>query len=140
MMAKKMAGGETKSQEILSRSAKYNRVEREADELGRVIGVRRLRPSEQLRIEEMSQGLDGTSKMTGEDGVEMDVPRRAPLIMAAMVCEIDGNPVSFAKSRAELDAVLNRLDEEGLAAVAKALARLTADETQKDTVEDAKNL
>ena len=42
----------SKSDEIAARAAKYNRIERVSDSLGRVIGVRRLKPSQQLKVEE----------------------------------------------------------------------------------------
>lgn len=115
----------TKSEEILARKARYDRVERVVDELGRTVGVKRLKPSQQVRIQELAPGLEGTTKVTDDaSGKTFDVPRASPLIMAAAVVEIDGSPVPFPKTRAELDAVLDMLDQEGLQAIATALTTL----------------
>ena len=125
----------SKSEEIAARAAKYNRVERVADSLGRVIGVRRLKPSQQLRVEEYSSELTGVQTFTDEEtGKQVEVPRRTVLFYAAAVCEIDETPIPFPKSRAELDAILDRLDEEGIAATSTALAKLGA--AQKSPDED----
>jgi hypothetical protein len=114
----------TPSEELINR---YSRVEREADALGRLISVRRLRVSQQTKVAEMTPNLDGDSEviMTGEDGVEKTVriSRRGIMIVAASVSEIDGVPIPFARNRGELDSIADRLDEEGLAAAMKALTR-----------------
>jgi hypothetical protein len=114
----------TPSEELIGR---YARVEREADALGRLITVRKLRISQQTKISEMTPGLDGEAEMvmTGEDGVEKTVriARRGLMLVAASVCEIDQIPIPFARNRGELDAIADRLDEEGLAAAMKALMR-----------------
>jgi hypothetical protein len=104
----------TASEEILAR---YKKVEREADSFGRLIGVKRLNPSQQLKIMEMSN--------SDNEGV------RTALFAAASVCEIDDLPVTFAKSRAELDSIIARLDQEGLEAVGKALNRLLGGDEAK---------
>lgn len=114
----------TPSEELINR---YSRVEREADALGRLISVRRLRVSQQTKVAEMTPNLDGETEivMTGEDGVEKTVriSRRGIMIVAASVSEIDGVPIPFARNRGELDSIADRLDEEGLAAAMKALTR-----------------
>lgn len=130
----------TASEEILARQERYNRIERATDKLGRLIGVRRLKPSQQLRIQEMAPGLEGGMSVTmqtsdGEQKVE--IPRNSPLIIAASVCEIDSTPISFAKTRPELDSILDRLDTEGLAAAGEALMRFNVD--AEDVEAAAKN-
>ena len=135
----------SKSDEIAARAAKYNRIERVSDSLGRVIGVRRLKPSQQLKVEEFAGNLTGTVTMTDDrSGKSIEVPRRFPLMIAAAVCEIDETPVPFPKTRAELDAVLDVLDEEGMAAVVEAFGKINEENTAqaeslKDEAELAKN-
>ena len=122
----------TKSDEIAARAAKYNRVERVADSLGRVIGVRRLKPSQQLKVEELAGNLTGTVTMTDDrTGATVEVPRRFPLMIAASVCEIDDAPIPFPKNRGELDAVLDSLDDEGMTAVVEAFGKLNESEPEK---------
>lgn len=113
-----------KSEEIKARAERYSRVEREADTIGRLIGVRRLKPSEQVQVEEWSPNLDGYSTEKDEFGNEFSVPRRFRLFVASAVCELDGNPVPFPKSRGELNSILNSLDTEGIQAAVKGLVRL----------------
>ena len=132
----------TKSDEIQARQAKYNRIERVTDSLGRTIGVRRLKPSQQIRIQELAPGLEGTTTVVDEKtGKTFDIPKSSPLIFAASVAEVDGSPFTFPKTRGELDAVLDMLDDEGLAAVVEALGKLSADEDTEGTggSEAAKN-
>ena len=117
----------SKSDEIAARAAKYNRIERVSDSLGRVIGVRRLKPSQQLKVEEYSSDLTGVQTFTDDEtGKQIEVPRRTILFYAAAVCEIDDTPLPFPRNRGELDAVLDRLDDEGLTAVSSALVKLAA--------------
>lgn len=129
-----------KSEEILTLAERYNKVEKVADKLGRLIGVRRLKPSEQLKIEEMAPGLDGERRTVGPDGSEVSVSRRAPLSLAASVCQINDIPIPFPKRREELDAILDRLDSEGLEAVVEGLIKLGENiDVSKDPVAEAKN-
>jgi hypothetical protein len=118
--------------------ARYRRIEKEADALGRVIGVRRLKPSELTRVAGFCPDLSGHDEVMGPNGQKMFIPHRMPLVVAAAVCEIDGNPIPFAKTRQELDAIYDRLDEEGLDAASRAMARLQAG-AESDPKEAAKN-
>ncbi len=95
---------------------RYRRIERQVDEIGRTIGVRRLRLSEQLHIEEMAPNSPG--------GVAL---------IAASVCELDGAPLPMVRDRQELDHQLDLLDVEGMRAATKAWAKIMglADESQK---------
>jgi hypothetical protein len=137
----------TKSEEILAKRASLNEIVRVTDVFGRLIGVKRLKPSQQLKIEEMSPNLSGTTTIVvnSETGESVEVPKRMPLVFAASVCEIDQRPITFAKSRGELDSILDMLDEEGIAAVANAFGQIiqkSADadsDTTKDVVEQAGN-
>jgi hypothetical protein len=72
----------TPSQEIIG---KYSQIEREADALGRLIGVRRLRISEQIKISEMTPNLEGNSDIEGDDGKTYTITRRSLPLLAAAV-------------------------------------------------------
>lgn len=118
----------TASEEI---KARYSKIERESDALGRIIGVKKLRPAQQLRIAEMIAVSD--------EGC------RATFMIAASVCELDNLPLLFPRNRGELDSVLDILDREGMDAASKATAKLhgfqeeNAETTSVETlVEEAK--
>lgn len=114
---------------------RYTKVERETDAFGRSIGVRRLRPSEQLKVQGLTSDLEGDIAFAGDGQM---VPRRMPAVIAASVCEIDGAPITFPKNRAELDSIIDALDTEGMQAAVNATARiLTGDEN--GGVDAAKN-
>ena len=120
----------TKSQEIEARAAKYARVEKVADALGRIIGVRRLKPSQLVRVQEFGRGPDGMTS--------------GALMVAAAVCSIDEAVILFPKSREELDGTLDSLDEEGMKAALDALGRFDVSEKDesgqvKSEAEAAKN-
>jgi hypothetical protein len=119
--------------------ARYNAREKESDTLNRVITVRRLRPSEQTRIAEYTANVTGADEVVGPNDTKMVIPHRLPLMLAAAVCQIDESPIPFPRNRAELDAIYDRLDEEGLAAAGRAVTRLQMGESL-DPIGDAKNL
>ena len=107
------------------RLQRYRQVEREADAMGRLIGVRRLKPSEQGRLQGMTSDLGGQEEVENpETGETMKVSHKAPYFISAAVCEIDGVHIAFPRHRGELDAIYDRLDIEGITAAASALARL----------------
>jgi hypothetical protein len=134
-----------KSDEIKARAERYNRIEKEADSLGRIIGIRRLKPSEEMRITGLTADLDGFNQALGENGDTIQVPKRAPYFVCAMVCEVDGFPFTMPKTRGELDAVYDRLDKEGIEAAMKAYIRLEgADKPEEEpsaetVIDEAKN-
>jgi hypothetical protein len=129
-------------------TARYSKVERQADALGRLIGCRRLRPSQQTKISEMTPGLSGDDEVTVLDektGAEvvMKTPRRLQMTVAASVCEIDNIPIPFARNRGELDSIFDKLDREGMNAAMEAFFRLlpkreSDDEGAGDSTDDAK--
>lgn len=129
------------------KTARYRKTEKQADKFGRIIGVRRLKPSEQSKIAGMTTDLAGSDEVmvanpeTHEE-IKVLIPHRAPLLLAASVCLISDDqgdmPVSFPRTRAELDAIYDRLDVEGLIAAGEAMVRLNADEAD-DPVAEAKN-
>lgn len=119
----------TASEEIAARKLKYNRIEYEVDTIGRNIGVKQLTPSQQIRIQEWTPGLDGDETIVDDDpasdtyGKSFKMAKRGPMSTAAAVRDIDGTPIAFPKNRAELDSILDRLDNEGLMAAIKALMK-----------------
>lgn len=123
--------------------ARYNSVSRKVDALGRSIGVRKLRPSQQAHVMGMTPDLDGMMKASylNQEGEEVfvDSPRRGPLMIAAAVCEIDGRPIPFPKTRAELDSTLDALDEEGIEAAGLAMMDLIPNKTPDEAIASAKN-
>lgn len=100
---------------------RYKQVEIVADKFGRTIKVGRLRPSEQTKIREMGVG---SAVMA--------------LQLVAMVRGIDDEEWRFPKTRAELDARMDRLEDEGIEAVSEALPKLFPDQAG-DGIERAKN-
>jgi hypothetical protein len=131
------------------KTARYTQTEKEADDFGRIIFVRRLKPSEQTRLAGMTGELSGSDEVMLEDPETkqlrmVSIRHRDPLILAASVCKISDEqgeyPVAFPKDRAALDAILDRLDGEGLLAAGKALQRLNESELSPiNTVAAAKN-
>lgn len=133
----------TPSEELISR---YSRIERFTDAFGRLIGVRKLKISQQTKVSEYTPNLEGVSEvtMTDEEGREkvVQIARRTQMLIAAAVCEIDNVHIPFPKSRGELDAIADRLDEEGLVAAMTAYARFhpagQAGEEAPDAIDTAK--
>jgi len=119
----------TPSQEYL---AKYKHIEREADSLGRIIGVGRLRPSQQIKISEMTPGLEGDTEMSGPNGEPIRMSRRGIPLLAASVREIDNNPIMFPRNRAELDSIMDQLDEPGMTAALQAMLKLNPPKPETD--------
>lgn len=119
------------------RIARYRQVERETDAMSRCIGVRRLKPSEQGRLQGMVQDLQGSEMVKNPDtGEEMSVSHKTPYFIAAAVCEIDATPIPFPRSRGELDAIYDRLDVEGITAAASAMTRLVTPKTDDNEDDD----
>jgi hypothetical protein len=118
--------------------ARYSTVEKEADDFGRVIGVRRLKPSEQTKVAGMTADLTGNEEATSPEGEKVQVSHRLPLFITAAVCVIDDARIPFPRNRGELDAMYDRLDVEGLAAAGRALVRLNPVSVE-DPLAEAKN-
>ena len=114
----------TASEEILAR---YKKRQIETDAFGRAITVRPLRLSEQTGVMRLADSESGTVQTV--------------LMVAASVCEIDGDHITPARSLSDINAVLDRLDEEGLAAATKAFMTLKggSDEGGGDAASTAKN-
>lgn len=131
------------STESEAKLARYSETAKEADEFGRVIGVRRLKPSEQTKVAGFTSELSGYDEMMNSKGEKIQVPHRMPLTLAAAVCMIDDAHIPFARNRGELDAIYDRLDVEGLAAAGRAWQKLNPQLMGVDLVDpkdEAKNL
>lgn len=124
----------TPSEELIQR---YSRVEREADVFGRLIGVRKLKVSQQTKVAEMTPGLEGNSEVRLPDDTVIRISRRSTMLIAAAVCEVDGVSISFPRNRGELDAIADRLDEEGLAAAVMAYTRFQPQAAEGEEAPDA---
>ena len=118
--------------------ARYKTIEKEADAWGRVIGVRRLKPSEKTKLTGMTTDLTGSEEVIGPNGEKILVPHRLELSIAATVCVIDESPIPFPRNRGELEAIQDRLDDEGIRAAGLALIRLNNGVVDAP-VEEAKN-
>jgi hypothetical protein len=129
--------------ELELRRARYSHIEREADAMGRIIGVRRIKLSEITRLTAMTPDLGGMDEIQNPDqpGATMLVQQRSQYIIVAMVCEINNAHIPFARNRGELDAIMDRLDREGMEAAGIAAMRLMAEDATEGTpIERAKNL
>jgi|SRR6516225_2993883 hypothetical protein len=124
---------------------RYRLREKEADDFGRIITVRLLHPSEQTEIVGMTPHLSGFEMVPRPDGTRFDLSHRAPLLLAAAVCEIheEGQQkiIAFPRSYNELRSIFDELDAEGLAAAGRALVRLSVKAAPAvEPLEEAKNL
>lgn len=131
------------SSELELRKKRYSHIEREADSWGRVIGVRRLKLSEQTRLTAMTPDLGGMDEIQNPEspGSTQLIQQRSQYYIVAMVCEINGAYIPFARNRGELDSILDRLDVEGMRAAGDAVMRLlTADNEDGTPLDKAKNL
>lgn len=128
--------------ELEWRRARYAHIEREKDALGRVIGVRRLKLSERTRLTAMTPDLGGLDEVQRPDGTIALIPQRAQYHIIAMVCQINDAMIPFARNRGELDAIMDRLDQEGIEAASTAVNRLIGgEEAEGEThLDKAKNL
>lgn len=120
--------------------ARYSETIKEADDFGRVIGVRRLKPSEQTKIAGMTSELFGYDEMIDDAGNKHQVSHRMPLLLAAAVCQIDDSLIPFPRNRGELDAIFDRLDAEGLKAAGRAWVKLNPADIEINPKVESKNL
>jgi hypothetical protein len=88
---------ETTKTETDTRLARYRAVEREADTFGRIIGVRRLRPSEKTKL------MSFTADVTGSDMIDEIVDETVPAL------DLNGNPVLDDEGNPVLEKTGNRV-------------------------------
>jgi hypothetical protein len=101
------------SQVIVKAAAKTSS---HTDALGRVIRVRRLGPVDRMRLFRL---------LGSEDSGNSAYLSYA--LMAASVTAIDGEAFGAPASRKEIEALIQRLDDEGLAAIGVALSKISPD-------------
>ena len=100
-----------------------------SDANGRQIEVRKLKPIEQLWMLEMVGGVNANN-----------APYLGYATLAYSVSKIDGQDVPRIRTKAALEAMVQRLDEAGLAAVGEAFKELYPDAaTQAEAQEILKN-
>src|SRR5258706_12161539 len=115
--------------------ARYSEIAKEVDEWNRIIGVHRLKPSEQTKIAGMTPDLSGYDEMINDKGEKVQISHRMPLMLAAAVCMIDDAHIPFPKNNGELYAIFDRLDEEGIKAAGKAWVRLNPPAPETTTMD-----
>lgn len=104
---------------------RYGKRAAHADEWGRIIEVRPLRPSEQLRIMKMIESEDANL--------------RGMCSIAATVTKIGEADIPFPRTFEDLCATVDELDNEGMEAVGAALRKLNPSKGEADEDVSAKN-
>jgi hypothetical protein len=121
--------------------ARYSEVIKTPDAFDRVIGVRRLKPSEQTKLSGMTPELTGYDEATNDKGEPIRIPHRMPLVVAAAVCYISDSQgeahISFPRNRGELDAIYDRLDGEGIKAAGNGFGKLMSADIAAAAVADS---
>jgi hypothetical protein len=93
------------------------------DARGRNIVVRKLRSLDRMKVFELIGGENAKNE-----------PYLGYAVLAYSVVSIDGNALPTPSSKLALEAIVKRLDDEGLAAAAEAFAKLapaSADESEE---------
>jgi hypothetical protein len=98
----------------------------ETDARGRIIKVRRLNALQAYRL----------SKAIGADSASNEVTMNFATL-ASSVCEIDGEAVDFPVTERQVEALIQKLDFEGMAAINAGLSKLAGD--AEGAIEAAKN-
>jgi hypothetical protein len=88
-----------------------NRVELCKDDLGRTLGVKRMNASTRLRV------LKAMSAESADKGQVLFMS-----IIACSCVSIDGVPVAFPQTELGIDALIGRLEQEGLDAIGLCIA------------------
>lgn len=114
--------GDTPSQEVI-RSANATTIVTDAQ--GRKIGVRRLKTLDRMRLFEL----------VGPENA-MNDRYLGYATLAFSVVSIDGDPVPRPDKKMALEAIVQRLDDDGFNAVAKSFADSIADAPTADEVKD----
>jgi hypothetical protein len=95
------------------------------DSRGRLLKIKRLSAIDKVRLFKAAGAVLSENRVLG-----------GYYSTACSVTEIDGMPVPFPSTELQLDALVQRLDEDGLEAAVRALVGLTID---ADVSADAKN-
>jgi hypothetical protein len=118
---------ETPSASIVKAAAQFASVQ---DSNGRTLKLRKITPLERMRLFEV----------VGSENVKNEA-YFGYAILAAHVCEIDGDPVPSVTSKAALEAVVQRLGDEGLVAASKGVAAnfLALPQSDSEAIDTLKN-
>lgn len=98
------------------------------DALGRTITLRRLSTLNKMRLFEI------IGPANADNG-----PYLGYATIACHVAAIDGDPVHFPSSKLQLEAIVSRLDDGGIAAVSAGIAEHFMTQTAEEIIEAAKN-
>jgi hypothetical protein len=118
---------ETPTQAAMNAGSKFIKVR---DALGRVIGIKKMAPIDNMRISRFIGGeLSSNPAYFGYAS------------MAACVREIDGEPIPMATSARQLEDLVDKLGEDGLEAISRAIldAGWIKERTEKELLDEAKN-
>jgi hypothetical protein len=107
--------------------ADANHIEYELDKRGRRVGVKKLTFHDHYKM----------SKLLGQFSANGTAMNDA--LMAASVVEIDGEPIPRAGTELQLEAIMIRLDWDGVAAATAALMRLAPPDSEADQDATIKN-
>lgn len=102
-----MPGPVTPTQAVINRDQKTARFQ---DRRGRVIGIRRMGAGDRMRV----------MRVLGSEGTE-NLLYFGHAMLAACVRLFDGEELPMPTSRNEIEALVDRLDDDGLDAIAKAI-------------------
>ena len=113
---------ETPSQQIVRAAAQPVTV---TDKLGRVIGIRKLNALDRMRLFEI----------VGSDNSKND-QYLGHASLAYAVVSIDGDPIPAPSNKRHLEALVQRLDDDGLAAIGLGTLENFASERDRDAFRD----
>lgn len=119
------SAGDTPSQAVVKAA---NQTVQVTDSAGRVIAIRKPGILQRLRLFELIGGENAKNEMY-----------LGFVSLAAHVASIDGEPVPFPVSKRELEALVARLDDHGLNAVAAAAAEHFSGSLDEEAKERIKN-
>lgn len=97
--------------------ADANHIEYEVDKRGRRIGVKKLTYIQIHRLK----------KIVGAE-TAANIPAFTDVVVACSVAEIDGDPVPWPGTNLQIEALITRIDLDGLAAINEAFERLNPKE------------
>lgn len=100
---------ETPTQQVVKAAGKTTLV---TDSLGRHIQIRKLNALQRMRLHEVVGSAAGNMQYMGIAG------------LAVCVTAIDGESIAFPTTKRELEAIVQRLDDEGLAAIGEGMQKM----------------
>jgi hypothetical protein len=110
--------GPTPTQQIVQDA---NRIEYVTDSLGRVLGVKRINAKHRFRV------VKALSTATGEKPQALFLA-----LIACACCSVDGDQVPFPINEIQVEALISRLEQEGLDAIGECIATKFPDASRQD--------